>query len=56
MLFSFFDQVHVYNEEVFVKKSSVESYHEERDYHEEIKTFYEIYRATEVIRCPARLL
>ena len=49
VLFSFFDQVQGDNGEVFIKKSSVDPFHEERDYHWEI-------RATEVIRYPARLL
>ena len=47
--FLFFDQVKRDNGEVFVKKSSVDPFHEERDYHGEL-------RAAEVIRYPARLL
>ena len=53
---SFFDQIQGGNEEVLVKKSSVDHFHEERNYHEEIKMFYEISGATEIIRCCTRLL
>ena len=44
------------NEESFVKKSSVEPFHEERNYHGLVKTFCEIFRATEVMQCPTKLL
>ena len=37
--FIFFDQVQGDNGEVFVKKSSVDSFNEERDYHGEIKSY-----------------
>ena len=47
--FLFFDQVQGDNGELFVKKSSVDPFNEERDYHGEIKS-------NEVIRCPVRLL
>ena len=49
VLFSFFDHVQGDNGEVFVKKSSVDPFNEERDHHGEIKS-------NEVIRCPVRLL
>ena len=37
--FLFFDQVQGDNGEVFVKKSSVDPFNEERDYHGEIKSY-----------------
>ena len=37
--FLFFDQVKRDNEEEFVKKSSVDPFHEERDYHGEFKSY-----------------
>ena len=56
VLFSYLEPVQGDKEEVFVKKTSADPFHEERDCYGEIKTFYEISRAIEVIRCPARFL
>ena len=39
LLLFFFDQVQGDNGEVFVKKSSVNPFNEERDYHGEIKSY-----------------
>ena len=39
VLFSFFDQVQGDNGEVFIKKSAVDHFNEERDYHGEIKSY-----------------
>ena len=40
LYFIFFDQVQGDNGDVFVKKSSVDSFNEERDYHGEIKSYW----------------
>ena len=38
------------------KRFSIDPFYEERNCHGKIKTFYEISTATEIIRCPTRLL